>query len=162
VLGIVTAINAMEAELARGFGDAARSFLIVPFAAVFRFAIFTGGAIACVHRPERHKRLMKAGTIGMIEAAAARKGSRSRRTMLPGMRPGFFPPAPPVVPMTVGLILQSLIVPGMIHDRRTRGAVHPEWIVGLIGSVAVILVKVPLSGTAGWLAFADWTAHVSG
>jgi len=66
------------------------------------------------------------------------------------------------MPVVVGLLLQLLIVAGMVHDKRTRGAVHPAWIVGLFISVAVILLKVPLSTTSAWLHFADWMAHIAG
>ena len=104
---------------------------------------------------------MIVGTVALIEAAAARFGFLMGVGHGPGMRPGFFPPPPAVMPLIVGLLLQLIIVAGMIHDKRTRGAVHPAWIVGLTLSVAVILLKVPLSTTHGWLAFAEWTTHIA-
>lgn len=162
VLGVITAIVSLQSELARGYGDLARSFLITPLASVFRFALFTGAAIALVHRPEWHKRLMIVGTVGLIEAAGARFGFLMGVGYGPGIRPGFFPPPPAVMPIVVGLLLQLIIVVGMIHDKRTRGAVHPAWIVGITLSVAIILLKVPLSTTSGWLAFAEWTTHIAG
>lgn len=162
IVGLATAISALHVELGRGYGDAARAFLVVPLAALLRFALFTGAAIACVNRPEWHKRLMLVGTISMIEAAAARIGFVLATGGGPGMRPGFFPPPPAMLPIVTGLVLQLLIVAGMIHDKRTRGAVHPAWIVGMVGSVAVMLLKVPLSTTPAWLAFAEWTTHLLG
>ena len=66
------------------------------------------------------------------------------------------------MPVIVGLLLQLLLVVGMVHDWRTRGRVHPAWIVGLAVSVAVIVLKVPLSTTAAWLAFAQWTTTIAG
>ena len=44
----------------------------------------------------------------------------------------------------------------MVHDRRTRGRVHPAyWVAGGV-ALAVQLLRVPLSGTAGWLRVTDW------
>lgn len=161
VVGVATAIVALQSELGRGYGDLARSFLITPLAAIFRFALFTGAAIALVHRSEWHKRLIIVGTVGLIEAAAARFGFLMGVGHGPGLRPGFFPPPPALMPVIIGLLLQLIIVAGMIHDKRTRGAIHPAWIVGMTLSVAVILLKVPLSTTSEWLAFADWTTHIA-
>ena len=162
LLGIAVATTALQAELARGLGDASRAFFITPLAAIAKFAGFTGAAIACVHRPEWHKRLMLVGTISLIEAAGARVAFLLAVGSGPGIRPGLLPPPPSVMPVVVGLLLQLLIVAGMVHDKRTRGAVHPAWIVGLFISVAVILLKVPLSTTSAWLHFADWMAHIAG
>jgi hypothetical protein len=162
IVGISAAIVSLKFELGRGLGDAARSFLAVPLAAMVRFAIFTGSAIAFTHRPDWHKRFMITGTVGLIEAAAARIAFALAVGYGPGMRPGLLPPPPPAIPIAVGLLLQLIIIAGMIHDRRTRGSVHPAWTIGLIGSVAVILLKVPLSTTVGWLAFADWTSRIAG
>ena len=162
IVGIMVSIAGLEAHLAQGHGDPARSFLIVPLAALFRFALFTGAAVAFVHNPEWHKRLMIVGTIGLIEAAAARFAFLMMVGTGPGVRPGLFPPPPQAMPVVVGLILQLLIVAGMIHDKRTRGSIHPAWIAGMIISIAIILLKVPLSATPAWLSFADWTTKIAG
>lgn len=162
VVGCITAVVALREEIATGHGVAALAFLTTPLAAVGRFAVFTGAAIACVHRPEWHKRLMIVGTVSLIEAAAARIAFTMAQGMAPGLRPSVLGPPPPMMPVVVGLLLQSIIVAGMIHDKRTRGAIHPAWIVGLTVSVAVIVLKVPLSTTPGWLAFAQWTTHIAG
>ena len=52
-------------------------------------------------------------------------------------------------------------VAAMLHDRRTRGRVHPVyWVAG--GAVlAVQLLRVPLSGTDGWLRVTDWLLAMS-
>jgi hypothetical protein len=161
IVGVMVAVTGLEEHLARGDGDVARSFLIVPLAAMFRFALFTGAAVAFTHNPEWHKRLMLVGMIGLIEAAAARFFFLMAVGTGPGIRPGLFPPPPIAMTVTAGLLLQLLIVAGMIHDKRTRGKVHPAWIIGMAISVAIILLKVPLSATPGWLAFADWTTRIA-
>jgi len=162
IVGISAAIVSLKFELGRGLGDASRSFLVVPLAAMARFAIFTGAAIGFTHQSDWHKRFMIVGTVGLIEAAAARIAFTFAVGYGPGLRPGLLPPPPATIPIAVGLLLQLIIIAGMVHDRRTRGSVHPAWTIGLIGSVAVILLKVPLSTTAGWLAFADWTTRIAG
>lgn len=162
VIGFGTAIVALQAELARGLGDAARAFFIVPVASMVGFAVFTAAAIACTHRPEWHKRLMIVGTVSLIQAAAARIPFTIINGSAPGLRPGLVAPPPPLMPVIVGLLLQLIVVAGMIHDRRSRGSIHPAWIVGLIGSLALIILKVPLATTAGWLAFAEWMTHIAG
>lgn len=162
IVGISAAIVSLKFELGRGLGDAARSFLVVPLAAMARFAIFTGAAIAFTRQADWHKRFMIVGTVGLIEAAAARIAFTLAVGYGPGMRPGLMSPPPAAMPIIVGLLLQLIIVAGMIHDRKTRGLVHPAWIIGLVVSVAVIFLKVPLSSTAGWLSFADWTTRIAG
>jgi hypothetical protein len=162
VVGIATAVIGLQQFLAMGMGDRARSFLFNPLSAICLFATFTGAAIACVRRPEWHKRLMIVGTVALIQAPAARFGFLMAQGMRPGLRPGLVGPPPPMAPVVVGLLLQLIIIAGMIHDKRSRGSVHPAWIVGLTVSVAVLLAKVPLSHTDGWLAFADWMARIAG
>ena len=162
IFGSATAIVSLKERLARGEGDAARAFLSTPLTAITLFAVFTAAAIACTHRPEWHKRLMIAGTVSLVNAAAARFAFLIAVGHQPGMRPGVLPPPPDAMPTVVGLLLQLIVVAGMIHDKRVRRSVHPAWTVSLVGTVVVLLVKIPLSHTSGWLAFADWTTHIAG
>jgi uncharacterized membrane protein YozB (DUF420 family) len=162
VVGYVTAIVSLEERLARGEGDAARSFFSTPFFAMTLFALFTAAAIACTDRPQWHKRLMIAGTISLIGAAAGRAGFLMAVGYGPGLRPGLAPLPPEAMPTIAGLLLQLLVIAGMIKDKRARGSVHPAWIVAFIVSVATLILKVPLSHTEGWRAFADWTTHIAG
>jgi hypothetical protein len=162
IVGIATAIVGLQGFLAMGLGDRARSFFINPMLAITVFALFTAAAIACVHRPEWHKRLMIVGTVALIQAPAARFGFLIAQGMRPGLRPGLIGPPPPMAPVVVGLLLQLIIVAGMVHDRRTRGSIHPAWTVGLMVSVALLLAKVPISHSSAWLAFADWTTKIAG
>jgi hypothetical protein len=162
IIGFATAVAAMEAGLERGLGDTSRAFLITPLSAIFRFGLFTGAAIVLVTRPEWHKRFMIVGTIALIEAAGARVALYIALGSAPGMRPGLGPPPPAIMPVVVGLLLQLLVVIGMIYDWRTRGRVHPAWIVGLLVSVIMIVLKVPLSHTEAWLRFAHWTTTITG
>lgn len=162
VIGVATAIQSLESGLARGLGDTSRAFFITPMSAIARFAFFTGAAIACVHRPEWHKRLMIVGTVALIEAAGARVAILMAMGSAPGMRPGLGAPPPAIMPVIVGSLFQLIIVAGMVHDWRSRGKVHPAWVVGLLLSLAVIVLKVPISTTAAWLSFAQWTTTIAG
>src|SRR3954469_4459800 len=74
VVGIAAAIVSLRHELDMGFGDASRTFLVVPLSAIGLFAGFTAAAIARVNSPQWHKRLMIVGTIGLVQAAAGRIG----------------------------------------------------------------------------------------
>ena len=54
--------------------------------------------------------------------------------------------------------LHLLIVAGMIYDWRTRGRPHPAyWVAGGL-TLAVQVLRVPLSASPAWLSFADWLA----
>lgn len=162
IVGYAAAIVNLQERLAHGEWDAARSFLSTAFFAMTLFATFTAAAIACTRRPEWHKRLMVAGTVSLVDAAAGRVGFFFVVGHGPGIRPGLMPLPPEVMPTIVGMLLQVIIVVGMIQDRRTRGSVHPAWIVALAVAVPTLLLKMPLSHTAGWLTFADWTTHIAG
>ena len=161
VVGCAAAIVGLQERLARGEGDTARAFLATPLTAMALFAVFTAAAIACTRRPEWHKRLMLVGSISLVNAAAARFAFLMAVGHRPGLRPGLVATPPELMPTVVGLLLQFIVIAGMIRDKRTTGSIHPAWSVGLAVSVLALVVKVPLSHTAGWLAFADWTAHIA-
>jgi hypothetical protein len=60
-----------------------------------------------------------------------------------------------------GIVADLLLIPGMIHDWRTRGRVHPVyWIAGVV-VVAVQVLRVPLSTTAAWMRVTDWLLAAS-
>lgn len=162
LLGVIVAIVGLRQELQLGFGDASRSFLIVPLTAIGLFAVFTGAAVANVRRPDWHKRLMIIGTIGLVEAAAARVGFVLATGGGPGARPGLFPPAPPMPVIITGLLLELLMVAGMFHDKRTMGRVHPAWWVGAGVYTATVFLRFPVGHTAAWIAFADAATRVAG
>ncbi|HJP69607.1 MAG TPA: hypothetical protein VJ846_11960 [Sphingomicrobium sp.] len=162
VVGFATAIESLNYELAHGGSDAARAFFTVPIFSMTVFAGFTASAIACTRRPEWHKRLIIAGTVSLVGAAAGRVGFLIGVGHGPGLRPGLLPPPPQSLPVIAGLLMQLILIAGMVHDKRSRGSIHPAWTVALSVSIAAILLQVPLSHTAGWLAFADWTTHMAG
>ena len=72
IVGLATAIHSAEAHIASGFGERARSFLIVPVSTILFFA--TAVAIAIINRrqPEIHKRWMLVASVAILMAAMAR------------------------------------------------------------------------------------------
>jgi hypothetical protein len=162
VIGLAAAIQTLTAGLAAGYGDHSRAFLILPVSAISLFAGFFVAAIANVRRPEAHKRLMLLATISLLQAAMGRVFFILVTGGGPGLRPGLGEPPPLIIGLVPSLIIEILIVAGIVHDWRTRGRPHPVWLIGGAVMTAVVLVRVPLSGTSGWLAFADALAHIAG
>ncbi len=162
VIGLAAAINTLTAGLAAGYGDAARAFLILPLSAIGLFAGFFIAAIANIRRPEAHKRLILLATISLLQAAMGRVFFVLATGGGPGLRPGLGPPPPLSIGVVPSLILELLILAGIVYDWRTRGRPHRVWLIGAAVMTAVILLRGPLSGTSGWLAFADALAHIGG
>jgi general stress protein CsbA len=162
VIGLAAAINTLMIALAAGYGDSARAFFILPVSAISLFAGFIVAAIANIQRPEVHKRLMLLATISLLQAAMGRVFFVLATGGGPGLRPGLGQPPPLIIGLVPSLLLELMIVAGMVYDWRTRGRPHPIWLIGAAVMTAVILLRGPLSGTAGWLAFADAIAHFGG
>jgi hypothetical protein len=162
VIGLAAAIQTLTIGLAAGYGDHSRAFLILPVSAIGLFAGFFVAAIANIRRPESHKRFMLLATISLLQAVMGRIFFVLITGGGPGLRPGLGPPPPLAIGLVPSLIVELLIVAGIVHDWRTRGRPHPVWLIGAGLTTAVILLRGPLSGTSGWLAFADRLAHIVG
>jgi hypothetical protein len=162
VLGVAAAISTLRHGLAAGYGDDSRAFFMVPMSALGLFAGFVIAAI--VRRADRgwHQRLMLLATLALLQAAVARIFFVLLTGGGPGMRPGLGPPPPLLVTMVPGLLLELFIVAGAIHDWRRHGRPHPAWIVGAVAMTAVVLLRVPLATTSGWLGFASFMAGFAG
>ena len=138
-VGLTAAIDGLRRGLTIPGGPPPASFFAVPFFDMVVFATLVGAALALRRRPEAHKRLMLLATFALLPAAFAR---------IPGIGsfgpPGFF-----------GAV-DLLVVACLVYDRATRGRIHPA---SLWGGLLVILsqpVRLALSGTPAWLAFAGW------
>jgi uncharacterized membrane protein YozB (DUF420 family) len=146
VLGTVAALTA--AQRATGFVGIPvppLQFLAVPLFDMALFATFTALAIARRRDAQSHKRLMLLATVNLMTAAIA------RWPMIGALGP----------PAYFGLT-DLFIVALAVWDFRTRGRLHP---VTLWGGL-LILISQPLrlivSGTAAWLAFAQFATGVLG
>ncbi|HKU63146.1 MAG TPA: hypothetical protein VJQ44_18235 [Gemmatimonadales bacterium] len=115
------------------------SFLAVPLFDMVAFAILIGAGLVLRNRPETHKRLMTLATIALTSAPIARLS--------------FVRPAGP--PAFFGLT-DLFIVAMLVHDFATRRKAHPATIWGGLLIVASQPLRLMISGTPEWLAFAGW------
>jgi len=115
------------------------SFLAIPFFDMVVFGILVGSALYLRRTLEAHKRLMTLSMIALLPAPIARMPS--------------FLPLPPG-PLTFFGLADLFIIPLLIYDVTTRGKVHPATIWGALLLVASQPLRLMLSGTPAWLAFA--------
>ncbi|HWN18423.1 MAG TPA: hypothetical protein VNO19_05850 [Gemmatimonadales bacterium] len=115
-------------------------FLAIPFFDMVVFAVLVATALYYRHRLEAHKRLMTLSMISLLAAPIARMN---------------FLPLPPGPPTFFGLA-DLFIVAMLVYDLSTRGKVHPATIWGGLLIVASQPLRLMISGTRPWLAFASW------
>lgn len=137
-VGVSAALDAVRRGAAPPGVDP-RAFLAIPLGDMVMFSGFVVAAVWLRRKKEAHKRLMVLAFLSLLVAAVAR---------LPGVialgPPGFFL-----------LTYVPFLAAGMLYDWRSRGRVHPVYLWG----GAVLLLSVPLrlavSGTSTWMAFAE-------
>ena len=153
IFGMVAAIHSMRGAAAAGHAPLGESFAIVPLTNITFFAVLMVLALINVRRPEWHKRLMLMAAIFILGPATA----RWFLTFLPV-------PEPPSVVYTMGpeLLTYLLILAPLRHDWRTRGRPHPVYVAGAAARLALIVLRVPFSGTHVWHGFAGWVARLAG
>jgi hypothetical protein len=137
-IGVSTAIAAAR----RGGsvpGVDALSFLIVPLTDMALFAGFVFAAVWRRRDREAHKRLMLLAYTSIIVAAAAR---------LPGVL-SYGPPA-------FFALAFMFPVAGMVYDMVTRRTVHRVYIWGGLLLALSVPLRLAISGTGAWQAFAGW------
>jgi hypothetical protein len=161
-VGFAAADEVLIRRLEAGFGDRARAFHIVSTSMAALFGVFVATAIACVRRPEVHKRLMLLATITVLPPAIARVFYAVNVGIQAGLRPGLGGPRTVESVLLPGLVADLLIVAAMAYDWRKRGRVHPAYLIGGGVIVAVQFLRAPLSTTQGWYAIADFLARFSG
>lgn len=146
VLGTLGALIA--ARRATGFTDVPvppLQFLAIPLFDILLFTLFVGLAIAMRRNSQSHKRCMLLATVNLATAAIARW-------------PGVFNFGPPAFFGLTDLFVVALA----IWDFRTRGRLHP---VTLWGGLLIIVsqpLRLVVSGTESWLAFARWATRLLG
>jgi hypothetical protein len=113
------------------------AFLAIPLFDMVVFATLVGTALFWRKHKETHKRLMLLAYISIITAAIARIGG------LAAMGP----------PVFFGLML-LLVVCGVLYDLATRRQVHRAYLWGGAFIVASVPLRLGISGTAAWQAFA--------
>jgi len=114
------------------------AFLAIPIFDMILFGTFITAALALRRNREAHKRLMLLAYISIIVAAVAR---------LPGVLP--------LGPLAFFGLGYLLVVVSMIYDVVSRGRVHKAYLWGGALMVASVPVRLMISETGTWRAFAQ-------
>jgi hypothetical protein len=136
IVGSTTAILRVKGGSAPVPGVSGLSFLAIPLFDMALFAILVGAALYYRHRLEAHKRLMTLATITLLGAPIAR----------------FHLGGPP----TFFALADLFIVAMLVYDLVTRRKIHPATIWGGLLIVASQPLRLMISGTPAWMAFASW------
>jgi hypothetical protein len=140
IMGTTTAILRVKGGAAPIPGVSPLSFLAVPLFDMVVFAILIGTGLYFRRRLDTHKRLMTLATISLLSAPIAR---------LPF---GVLKAGPPAFFGLTDLFIVALLV----YDLATRRRVHPATVWGGLLIVASQPLRLMISGTPAWLAFAGW------
>ena len=140
IVGTAVAITRAKTGVSPIPGVSSLGFLAIPLFDMVLFAVLVGAALYFRRRAETHKRLMTLSMIALLAAPIAR------------LR---FLPLPPGPPTFFGLA-DLFIVAMLVYDLSTRGKVHPATIWGGLLIVASQPLRLMISGTGPWLAFASW------
>jgi hypothetical protein len=146
VLGTLAALIA--ARRATGFVEIPvppLQFLAIPLFDMLLFALFVGLAIAQRRNAQRHKRWMLLATIGLVTAAIAR-----------------WPLVSGSGPIVFFALTDLFLVPLAIWDFRSRGRLHSVTLWGGLLLVISQPLRLALSGTPTWQAFARWATGLLG
>jgi hypothetical protein len=111
------------------------------------FAVLIGCAIARRHDAQAHKRLMLIGSISLLSAAIARWPIELMAATSPLV---FFG------------ILDLFLLAVVAWDLATRRKLHPATLWGGLLVVVSQPLRLLVSGTEPWLAFARWATGVAG
>lgn len=140
VTGMATAIIRVK-QGATVPGVPPLSFLAIPLFDMVVFAILVGAAFYCRHRADVHKRLMTLATIALLPAPIA-------RLPLEMVREGG-------LPVIFGLA-DLFLVTCLIYDLIVWRKIHRATAWGGLVILASQPLRLMLSGTAAWIAFAGW------
>jgi hypothetical protein len=118
-------------------GISPQAFFVLPFFDMVVFATLVVAAVLNRRRPETHKRLMLMATIALLDAPIAR--------MVPALGPpGFFG------------IQDLYVIAGPIYDLISRRKINSAYIWGGLLVIASQPIRLLISTTPVWLAFAGW------
>lgn len=150
-VGILAALHSIRYGASLGLEAQNRAFSIVPISTVVFFAATVAVALANLHRPDVHKRLMLVATISILPPAFAR---------LLALAAGV-PFAPGHPPPLVFSLLPSFagdlpLLAAIVWDRRREGRFHPAYLAAGLCLVALQVARVFLGPTAAWQAVTDW------
>lgn len=121
------------------------SFLAIPLTDMLIFGILVACAIARRNAAQTHKRLMLVASTSMLPAAVVR---------LPF---DFIAPAGPLAFFGLADLFLLTIV---VWDLATRGRIHPATLWGGLLLIVSQPLRLVISGTEPWLAFAGWAVSL--
>ena len=137
VVGLATAVGSARRNVATG-GTGALAFLATPFGDMLVFAILVTAGILYRRQPETHKRLMLVATIALLSAAIS-------RWPLAIVRTG---------PVALFLVTDLFVLAGVCYDLASRRRIHPAYVWAGLLLVISQPVRLAISHTDAWLAFA--------
>lgn len=140
VIGTTVAIVRARGDTSPIPGVPPLSFLAIPLFDMVVFGILVGTALYFRRKLEIHKRLMTLAMITIMAAPIARI---------------HFPLIPPGPPTFFG-VTDLFIVAMLVYDLTTRRKIHPATIWGGLLVVISQPLRLMISGTPTWLAFAGW------
>jgi hypothetical protein len=146
VLGTLGALVA--ARRATGFTQVPippLQFLAIPLFDMVLFATFAWLAIAQRRNAQSHKRWILLATINLVTAAIAR-----------------WPGVLDLGPLAFFGLTDLFLVALAIWDFRSRGRLHPVTLWGGLLTILSQPLRLIVSGTEGWLAFARWATGLLG
>jgi len=120
-------------------------FLAVPIFDMILFAPFVWLAIAQRRNLQSHKRWMLLATVNLVTAAIAR-----------------WPGVLPLGPLAFFGLTDLFVIALAIWDFRTRGRLHPVTLWGGLLTIVSQPLRLVVSSTQGWLAFARWATGLLG
>jgi hypothetical protein len=115
----------------------ALQFMAVPFFDMLLFGTFVALAVVKRRNSQAHKRWMLLATLNLVTAAIAR---------WPGVAGGS--------PLLFFGLSDLFLVPLVVWDWKTRGRLHPATAWGAAATVLSQPLRLVVSGTPAWLAFA--------
>jgi hypothetical protein len=139
VVGTTTAIS-RAAEGAAPLGVPPLAFLAVPFFDMVVFAGLAGVGLWYRRRAAIHKRLLALATIALLGAPIARLPFGAAVVGLPG----------------VFALADLFIVACIVYDLNSLRRVHPATVWGGLAIVLSQPLRLAISGSGPWLAFAAW------
>jgi uncharacterized membrane protein YozB (DUF420 family) len=120
-------------------------FLAIPIFDMILFATFVWLAIAQRRNPQAHKRWMLLATVNLVTAAIAR-----------------WPGLPALGPLAFFGLTDLFVIALAVWDFRARGRLHPVTLWGGLLIIASQPLRLVVSSTDGWLAFARWATGLLG
>ncbi len=126
-------------------------FLAVPLVDIALFGIFVALALGKRRDIQSHKRYMLLASIDLVGAAVVRWPFAFMMTQLPV--PGF---------SMADVLVDLFLVPMAAWDVASRGRIHPVTLWGGLALIASQPLRLLLSETDAWLAFAGWAVSLLG